>query len=728
MQNALTFKEKAASQSAAYKFGTLYTTAIATSFLLVLTLLAVFWARDRENAAALADETAAIERALRSELSLFESDIRARQLPDGRLHAGLTTVPALPGERQEAVYLVDVDEARGDAETGPPIRAILAALSPILGADQQPAADAFAPRWRQSGASIVSARGELFFAALALRDNAKPQSGPGARLAALAIRPIGHAALADIARRANTARLDLVVDPAAHSRDSAQLAFAAAPGAPSVALAWRPNRPGDRIVETLASLLLGFSTLFAVLIVVHSRRVARDLADLGAKSHAAATQDILTGLPNRFMFGRLLESEIERVHRSVGGQGLAILYVDLDRFKEINDTYGHAAGDRLVVAITQRMSTLLRSSGRLTRIGGDEFAIIQTDVVGPRDAEILARRMLDATTEPVEIGGAEVFISMSIGVALFPHDAQDAEELMRRADLALYRAKNEGRNRHCFYEQRMGEQLKMRKTVEDDLRKAIEDDGLVVQYQPVMAMDGQRMVGVEALVRWPHPEHGLISPTNFITLAEECGLILPLGEWVLRRALQDVKKWPGMKVAVNVSGIQFRQKDFVPTVERLLGESGVDPSQLELELTESILIADADSAEDSMIELRALGVRLALDDFGTGYSSLIYLRRFAFDKIKIDKSFLESVETTGESAIIVHSIVHLGRALGLTVTAEGVETPEQHRFLQALGCHEMQGYLFSRSVSAEDISRQLERQERALAPLSLEPQPARSVA
>jgi diguanylate cyclase len=243
--------------------------------------------------------------------------------------------------------------------------------------------------------------------------------------------------------------------------------------------------------------------------------------------------------------------------------------------------------------------------------------------------------------------------------------------------------------------------------VEDELRIAIEDDALVLHYQPQVSPDGKTVLGVEALVRWPHPTRGLIPPIQFISIAEERGLIVPLGEWVLRRACIDGLRWPNVTMAVNVSPIQFRHKEFVKNVKRILSETGFPPSRLEIELTEGVVVEDADAAEWAMMELKALGVHLALDDFGTGYSSLIYLRRFAFDKIKIDRSFLESMEATGESAILVHSIVHLGRALGLTVTAEGVETEEQHRFLQAVGCHELQGYLFSRPVPAHEIDLKL---------------------
>jgi predicted signal transduction protein with EAL and GGDEF domain len=309
--------------------------------------------------------------------------------------------------------------------------------------------------------------------------------------------------------------------------------------------------------------------------------------------------------------------------------------------------------------------------------------------------------------EPFELGGREAYAGMSIGIALFPRDAGERDELMRLADLALYRAKNEGRGRCAFFEARMGDELRLRRTFEEELKLALEQDQLAVVYQPVFDADGRAIVGAEALVRWPHPERGLIPPDQFIGLAEDRGLIAPLGEWVLRRACRDANGWPGIKVAVNVSPIQFRSRDFVATIARLLGETGRDPGLVELELTESVIIENADGAEQAMIELRAMGVSLALDDFGTGYSSLIYLRRFPFDKIKIDRSFLESMEPTGESAIIVESIVSLGRSLGLTVTAEGVETEEQRQILQSFHCHQFQGFALARPMDAAAFGRLL---------------------
>jgi predicted signal transduction protein with EAL and GGDEF domain len=325
----------------------------------------------------------------------------------------------------------------------------------------------------------------------------------------------------------------------------------------------------------------------------------------------------------------------------------------------------------------------------------------------PGASAALGQRILDSLTEPFEIAGVAVTIGCSIGIAHGPQDGADRGTLMRLADTALYQAKNEGRNRYSFFEPQMNRALQVKRMVEEDLRNAINRDELLLHYQPQVSIDGATIVGVEALVRWPHPVHGMIPPSEFIGIAEERGLIMPLSEWVLRRACEQALKWPGIKLAVNVSPIQFRHKDFVASVIRILDETGFDPGRLELELTEGVVVEDADAAENAMMDLRAHGIGLALDDFGTGYSSLIYLRRFAFDKIKIDRSFLEYMETTGESAILVHSVVHLGRALGLRVCAEGVETTEQHRFLQAVGCHELQGFLFSKGVPPREIDRLL---------------------
>ncbi len=410
-----------------------------------------------------------------------------------------------------------------------------------------------------------------------------------------------------------------------------------------------------------------------------------------------AGHDPLSGLPNRRVFKERLESELSRLKR--GDAGLAVLFLDLDKFKEVNDTFGHSGGDLLIVQFAERMNDLLRGADTLARLGGDEFAIIQTDVRSLQDVEALARRVLAATKEAFPLTGGMAFVGVSIGIALSPEHSDDADMLMKLADVSLYQSKNDGRNRYSIFARQLGDQMRLRKVVEDELRETIAQNGLTLAYQPQVKAENGEIVGFEALVRWQHKKLGMVPPAEFIPIAESSGLINQLGEWVLRQACLDACKWPeSYTVAVNVSPIQFKHKDFVETVSRILAETGIAPSRVELELTEGVVVEDADQAEAAIMELRGLGVRFALDDFGTGYSSLIYLRRFAFDKIKIDRSFLDSLESTGESAILVHSVVHLGRALGLSVVAEGVETAEQYRLLQAVGCHILQGYHFSRPI------------------------------
>jgi diguanylate cyclase len=473
-------------------------------------------------------------------------------------------------------------------------------------------------------------------------------------------------------------------------------------------LSWTSERPGDPILDRLFPIAI-FSALaisiFAWLSYAHVTRVTANMLRSEETAQHLAGHDTLSGLPNRLRFTEHLTALLSRVERE--DTGLAVLFIDLDKFKEVNDTYGHAAGDMVIVGCAERMAAQLRANDVLARFGGDEFAIIQTGVRTPLDAEILACRIIDAIRPAFQIGEAEAYVGASIGIALAPQNGTDASELMRLADIAMYRAKNGGRNRACFFEQRMDDTLRIRKVVEDDLRHAIDRNELELHYQPQVSADGSKIIGMEALVRWRHPVYGLIPPIEFIGIAEERGLIVQLGEWVIRRACMDAANWGDITIACNVSAIQFRQTDFVQSVAKALEDTRFDPMRLELELTESVVVADADQAENSIMELRSMGVKLALDDFGTGYSSLIYLRRFAFDKIKLDKSFLDSLEDTGESAILVHSVVHLGRALGLTVTAEGVETAEQQRFLQAVGCHLLQGYLFSRPVEAHKIDEML---------------------
>jgi diguanylate cyclase (GGDEF)-like protein len=519
-------------------------------------------------------------------------------------------------------------------------------------------------------------------------------------------RRVTNAMLEDLSERYRVANIriarEMPADPLSRR------ALPAADGTIHAWLSWSPERPGDAMLRqffwALAGVGLLFSAIFAF--VVHRLRgAAEQIAIREDQIQRLAGQDELSLLPNRRTFDIRLDQELAQLGRS--GAGLAVMLIDLDRFKAVNDTYGHTAGDELIRQVAQRLTKVVRSGDTVARIGGDEFGIIQTHGNFPAGCAALGERILESLTEPFIIMGVATTIGCSIGIALAPQDATDREDLLRLADTALYQSKNGGRNRYSFFEAQMNRSLALKRMVEEDLRRAIDDDELVLHYQPQVSVDGATIVGVEALVRWNHPVHGMVPPAEFIGIAEERGLIVPLSEWVLRKACLEAKRWDGIRLAVNVSPIQFRHKDFVANVIRIIAETGFDPTQLELELTEGVVVDDADAAELAMMDLRAHGVGLALDDFGTGYSSLIYLRRFAFDKIKIDRSFLEYMETTGESAILVHSIAHLGRALGLRVCAEGVETAEQHRFLQAIGCHELQGFLFSKGVPADEIDRLL---------------------
>ncbi len=414
--------------------------------------------------------------------------------------------------------------------------------------------------------------------------------------------------------------------------------------------------------------------------------------------------DPLSRLPNRLSFDALLDVTIAR--GSLDRQ-VALLAIDIDHFKTINDTYGHQAGDRLILGVAERIGKVIRDSDCLARVGGDEFALVLANVSDAAQCVAVARKIQDAMIAPFRAGKVQIFATLSVGVALSPQDGETRSVLMAAADLALYRAKHEGRNRFAFFDKTMEQKLHLGMTIEDDLRDAIKTNGLRILYQPQVTGSGERLCGLEALVRWRHPTLGHISPEEFIPIAESRGLITPLGEWVLRQACKDAKRWPGLRVAVNVSPVQFRNRGFVDMVQGIIDETGIEPQRLELELTEGVLIQDADQAEAVIMELRARGIRMGLDDFGSGYSSMIYLRRFAFDKIKIDKAMLATTETRGEGAIILDSIISLGHALGLTVTAEGVEEQSQVDFLRKLGCDELQGYYFSEPLTADAIDTML---------------------
>jgi len=414
-----------------------------------------------------------------------------------------------------------------------------------------------------------------------------------------------------------------------------------------------------------------------------------------------AHYDALTDLPNRALFREQLEQALRRVQR---GEQLAVLYIDIDEFKSVNDTLGHSVGDELLKAVADRLRGCLRKTDIVARLGGDEFAIIQTGLKRPADTTELVTRIYEAIRAPYECVGHLLTTDASIGIALAPEDGTDLDQLLKNADLAMYGAKADGRRTYRFFEPGMDARVKALRTLELDLRQAITDGGFEIHYQPLVNLRDNKVTGCEALLRWRHPKLGMISPAEFIPVAEDTGLINQLGEWVLTTACAEAATWPDhIRVAVNVSPVQFRSQTLALKVAAALAASGLPANRLELEITEAVLIRDDEAALAMLHQLRELGVRIALDDFGTGYSSLSYLQRFPFDKIKIDRCFIKSIAEPDGSPCIVQAVVNIATARNMTTTAEGVETQQQLDLLRALGCTEMQGYLFSAAKPGSEV-------------------------
>uniref|UniRef100_A0A973WXI9 EAL domain-containing protein n=2 Tax=Bradyrhizobium quebecense TaxID=2748629 RepID=A0A973WXI9_9BRAD len=427
-----------------------------------------------------------------------------------------------------------------------------------------------------------------------------------------------------------------------------------------------------------------------------------------------AQHDSLTGLPNRNLLRQQMEDMLQHTRRST--DKVAVLMLGLDNFKAVNDTLGHGIGDKLLRGVAKRLRSTLREEDALARLNSDEFTIVQGGVMRPEDAVLLARRILDAIGEPYLLDGHSVVVGASIGIAMSPGDGEDSEKLLKSADMALSRAKSEFRGTFSFFEAEMDARAQSRRKIEIDLRGAIQNEGLRPHYQPLVDLTSGRITGFEALVRWPHPERGMISPGEFIPVAEETGLINPLGALMLRRACMDAAQWPDdVRVAVNLSPLQFRTGNLLALVTDALRQSGLPARRLELEITETLLLEKSSQVLATLHALRALGVRMSMDDFGTGYSSLSYLRSFPFDKIKIDQSFVRDLGANPDAQAIVRSIVSLGVGLGVTITAEGVETEAELSCLRAEGCHEGQGFLFSRARPNTEVISLLKAQRVATA-------------
>ena len=426
-----------------------------------------------------------------------------------------------------------------------------------------------------------------------------------------------------------------------------------------------------------------------------------------ANLYRLAHFDALTGLPNRLLFLDRLSQMMAQANRNE--RLVAIMLLDLDRFKAINDTLGHTMGDLLLKGVAERLAGCVRGDDTVARLGGDEFIVLLPEIRYIEDAATVARKILNALAQPFPLDGHEIFIGTSIGIALYPFD-EELNALLRNADTAMYEAKQQGGNNYQFYSAEMNTASLKHLSLEGALRRALERGEFELHYQPQIDLTRGEIVGVEALVRWRHPDLGLLGPMEFIPLAEENGLIVPIGEWVLRTACAQVRAWQEaglrpIRVAVNLSARQFYQKDLVGTVARILEQTGLDSRYLELEITESCLMQNTQTTVALLTELSRLGVRFSIDDFGTGYSSLSYLKRFPIDTLKIDRSFVCDIGTDPDDAAIVKAIIALAKSLEMHVIAEGVETPEQLHFLRTHGCNEIQGYLVSRPLPADEVAR-----------------------
>jgi diguanylate cyclase (GGDEF)-like protein/PAS domain S-box-containing protein len=444
--------------------------------------------------------------------------------------------------------------------------------------------------------------------------------------------------------------------------------------------------------------------IVGMVIVFHDVSAARAMSALMTHS---AQHDVVTGLPNRVLLNDRITQAIALARRNENP--LAVIFLDLDRFKNINDSLGHATGDNLLQSVSRRLLASVRKSDTVSRQGGDEFVILLSETTNPEDAATSAKKILLSLSGPHSIGGRDLFIDGSIGISVYPGDGEDAETLIKNADTAMYHAKECGRNNFQFFEAEMNSKAVERQSLESGLRLALERGEFLLHYQPKVKLRTGAITGVEALIRWLRPDRGLVPPSQFIPIAEDSGLILPIGRWVLREACRQAREWQDAgllfkRISVNVSAAEFRHKDFVEGVRTILAETGFEASRLDLELTEGVLMDDAESTASVLKALKAMGLHLAVDDFGTGYSRLSYLQQFPIDVLKIDQSFVQRISSDPNDTTIVRAIIDMGRNLKHRVIAEGIETQEQLAFLQARHCSEGQGYLFSRPLAATQMA------------------------
>jgi diguanylate cyclase (GGDEF)-like protein/PAS domain S-box-containing protein len=448
--------------------------------------------------------------------------------------------------------------------------------------------------------------------------------------------------------------------------------------------------------------------IIGAVIVFHDVSAARAMS---LQMTYSAQHDVVTNLPNRLLLNDRISQSIALARRQ--DRPIAVIFLDLDRFKYINESLGHATGDQLLQSVSRRLLASVRGSDTVSRQGGDEFVILLSEIINPEDAATSAKRILCSLSAPHSISGQDLHIDGSIGISVYPEDGGDAETLIKSADTAMYHAKECGRNNFQFFKAEMNRKAVERQSLEGSLRRALEREEFLLHYQPKVNLDTGKITGAEALIRWQQPDRGLVPPSQFVPVAEDCGLILPIGHWVMREACHQARAWrdaglPPLPMAVNVSAVQFCDKGFVNSLQIILAETGLEPRYLELELTERVLMEDVESTVAVLKELKRTGVQLAVDDFGTGYSSLSYLGKFPIDTLKIDQSFIRQITTTPDETTIVAAMISMGRSLRLRVVAEGVETPQELEFLRIHQCDEAQGYLFSRPIPAHQFAQLLQ--------------------
>jgi diguanylate cyclase (GGDEF)-like protein len=549
-------------------------------------------------------------------------------------------------------------------------------------------------------------------------DSHEGDAAPGAEPLLISIRYLNTGLMHQLQRERGIVGARVTKSPATDLSTAYSVALSSWDGKPIGYFTWRPEMPGKGILRSVllhgGIAIVALLGLLAALIVGVGRLMSRDAKSIQRLEEAQvelqateaqalylANHDTLTALPNRASFSRFVD---EAISGAESDTLLGVMLIDLDRFKQVNDTLGHLAGDQLIQAVAVRLVNCVGERDVVARLGGDEFAVFLADRRASDDLSDTANAILSELRKPFEIMGSMVHVGGSIGIAISPFQGTDRTELLRKADIAMYKAKEDGRNDYRFFTAEMDESIASRRVIEDELRAALRSGGeLFLEYQPKLDATGRRISGLEALVRWQHPTKGKLAPDAFIPVAEECGLIDAVAEWVLTEACRVAGQWPELSMAVNISPVQFRTPDLARSIRSIVLNAGVKPQQIELEVTESILVEDDDAVKATLENLRASGFRIALDDFGTGYSSLSYLKKFKVDRIKIDKSFVKRLGHDPEAVAIVQAVIALGHAMALSVTAEGVETEEQECLLQVAGCNELQGFLFSKALVERDL-------------------------